>query len=294
MVERQMRVLGIALVAVVVLAGCGASDEVEEPTATRMAAEGAPTLAPMAPPPGTPVDESKGGAGTASPMASPATGGGEPATGSVTLEGYDIGWRYDDQDTAAGEITITVAPGTVIELVNEGSAAHNFEAADLGLDQDMPVGETVQVTIPEDAEPGEYAFICNIPGHAQAGMVGVLVIAEEGAAAGGDEAATGEGDAAGGAVTLEGYDIGWRYSGQDVNGGEVTMTVAPGTVIELVNSGNAMHNFEAADLGLNEDMPAGQTVQVTIPEDAEPGEYAFICNIPGHAPAGMVGTLVVH
>ena len=95
-----------------------------------------------------------------------------------------------------------------------------------------------------------------------------------------------------GTVTLEAYDIGWRYSGQDTAGGELTMTVAPGTVIELVNTGNA-HNFEAADLGINQDMPAGETVQVTVPENAEPGSYAFICNIPGHAAAGMVGTLII-
>ena len=32
---------------------------------------------------------------------------------------------------------------------------------------------------------------------------------------------------------------------------------------------------------------------VTIPADAEPGEYQFYCSVPGHAQAGMVGTLVI-
>ncbi len=108
-------------------------------------------------------------------LASPAAAG-EVATGTVSLEGYDIGWRYDGQDTAAGGVTMTVAPGTVIDLVNTGNSVHNFDSEDLGIDQDMPVGETIQVTIPEDAAPGSYEFICNIPGHAAAGMVGTLII----------------------------------------------------------------------------------------------------------------------
>jgi len=38
---------------------------------------------------------------------------------------------------------------------------------------------------------------------------------------------------------------------------------------------------------------AGETVEVTFKVPAAPGEYAYICTFPGHAQAGMKGTLTV-
>jgi azurin len=38
---------------------------------------------------------------------------------------------------------------------------------------------------------------------------------------------------------------------------------------------------------------AGETVEVTFKVPAEPGAYPFLCTFPGHAQAGMRGTLTV-
>jgi len=98
--------------------------------------------------------------------------------------------------------------------------------------------------------------------------------------------------AAGDTIRLEAYDIGWRTADQP--GPQVNLTVAPGTTIDIVNVGVASHNFDAPDLGLFVDLPAGgSSGQVVIPADAQPGTYDFICNLPGHAPAGMVGTITI-
>ncbi|MDP9474069.1 MAG: plastocyanin/azurin family copper-binding protein, partial [Chloroflexota bacterium] len=142
-------------------------------------------------------------------------------TGAVTLEGYDIGWTQKE---------ITVAPGGTINLVNSGAAAHNFDITDLGIVVDMPAGQTAPYTLPADIAPGTYEFICNIPGHAEAGMTGTLIVegapaapagqapAPEASPAPGGGAATAASPAAtppagGGGqiaeVTVEGYDIGW-------------------------------------------------------------------------------------
>jgi nitrite reductase (NO-forming) len=44
----------------------------------------------------------------------------------------------------------------------------------------------------------------------------------------------------------------------------------------------------------NVDIPVrpGQTSQIRFLAD-RPGTYAFICSVPGHAEAGMMGTLIV-
>ena len=73
---------------------------------------------------------------------------------------------------------------------------------------------------------------------------------------------------------------------------ETELTVQPGDTIEVVNAGVSEHNFVVEELGIQEDLTA-EPVAITIPEDAAPGEYEFICSIPGHAENGMVGTLTI-
>jgi P-type Cu+ transporter len=64
-------------------------------------------------------------------------------------------------------------------------------------------------------------------------------------------------------------------------------------IFELRNADPAFHDFEVEGLA-NVDVGArpGQTseIRVRLPE---PGTYEFICTVPGHAEAGMTGTLTV-
>ena len=135
--------------------------------------EGTPVASPLASP------AAPGGVPTveASPLASPEASPAAEVSGEpITLEGYDIGWRHDGQDSATGPIQLTVAPGATISLPNVGVSPHNFLIDALGIDQDLPVGQTVEVTIPADAVPGDYEYYCDVPGHEPAGMVGTLTI----------------------------------------------------------------------------------------------------------------------
>lgn len=121
--------------------------------------------------------------------------------------------------------------------------------------------------------------------------------AEDGGADAGDEAAGGDaadGAAGGDAVaTLIAFDIGWELDGERTPASEIVLTVAPGDTIDVQNTGASLHDFVVDDLGIAVAAPAGETVTVTIPADAAPGEYQFYCSVPGHAQAGMVGTLVI-
>ncbi len=73
------------------------------------------------------------------------------------------------------KFTIPANTPTVITLVNNGAAAHNFSIDELNVHSgDMQAGETKTVTI--DAPAGTYTFYCSIPGHRTAGMVGTLTV----------------------------------------------------------------------------------------------------------------------
>lgn len=114
-----------------------------------------------------PADEGAPDAATASEDEAAAEG---PASGEATLS-------IEAQDIAFSTSEIKVKPGDVIEMTNTGQLPHDFTVDPLGIHEVTPSnGDTVTITIPEDAEPGDYEFYCSVPGHKQAGMVGTLTI----------------------------------------------------------------------------------------------------------------------
>lgn len=120
--------------------------------------EEAPPVYPTAPPQVIPEEESAGG------------GEEEAASGDAAVE-------IAAQDPYSWSQTeVTVQPGDTIAVV-PASLQHDFTVDELGISEDLPPGgETVMVTIPDDAEPGDYEFYCSVPGHAESGMVGTVTI----------------------------------------------------------------------------------------------------------------------
>ncbi|MDQ3411148.1 MAG: cupredoxin domain-containing protein [Chloroflexota bacterium] len=296
----------VASTSALVLAACGGTAEGGPvATVTRVPAEGAPPTQPPAASPGaTPAAAATPARGEATPDASPVTESTPEAAATTVgpLIAVDIGWRLDDLATMSGDaITLTVTPGTTFEMVSEAVTEHDFTVDELSVHVVVAPGETVTVTIPDDATPGEYEFYCSVPGHRAAGMVGTLIVqeagAEPGAAPAADEAADASpapAEAAAAAVgPLVAFDIGWRLGDLSTPADAITLTVAPGTTFELVSEGAALHDFVVDALGIDVDIEPGATTSATIPDDAAPGEYEFYCSVPGHAAAGMVGTLVI-
>jgi uncharacterized cupredoxin-like copper-binding protein len=87
---------------------------------------------------------------------------------AVTLRAQDI--KFDMQ-------TLTVKAGQPVELtyINEGVIDHAFQIDNVVAEQKVRPGEThtFRFTI---QEPGTYRFVCVMPGHEMAGMVGALVV----------------------------------------------------------------------------------------------------------------------
>lgn len=96
----------------------------------------------------------------------------EPVTGAteVPVRAGDLWFEPDTLEVRAGEtVNITVT--------NTGRIFHDFTVPDLDFMIDVESGDTVSGAL-ETVVPGEYKFLCTVPGHAAAGMVGTLVVLE--------------------------------------------------------------------------------------------------------------------
>lgn len=62
--------------------------------------------------------------------------------------------------------------------------------------------------------------------------------------------------------------------------------------VVLVNEGGVLHDLTVPALGFRVVAGPGQTVSASLTPRSQ-GRYPFFCSVPGHAEAGMVGTLVV-
>jgi len=115
------------------------------------------------------------------------------------------------------------------------------------------------------------------------GTLAVVAALALGACSGGSSSAQPTKTASRGAITVGAYDI--RF---DV--GEIKTTPGPLTVT-LVNHGAVEHTFKIEGTSLQLKANPGTSVTGTVTLAA--GTYTFECTIPGHAAAGMKGTVVV-
>jgi uncharacterized cupredoxin-like copper-binding protein len=99
----------------------------------------------------------------ASPAASPAA-----SSNGLEVTANDI---YFDPKTLEG----TANTDITISITNKGQAVHDFAIPDLNILSEMiQPGQTVTVTV--NAPAGTYQYECTVPGHAAAGMVGMLTL----------------------------------------------------------------------------------------------------------------------
>ncbi len=132
--------------------------------------------------------------GGGAPAATSPSPGASPAAvaGRLEIESFDLGFR---------PTTLTVpAPGRYeVVLKNTGSIVHNVVFAD-GTKIEAQAGQTATGTV--DIPAGGTTFLCDIPGHAQAGMEGKVEVA---GTAGGStgSGSSGSGDHGGPAPAIE-------------------------------------------------------------------------------------------
>jgi plastocyanin len=74
------------------------------------------------------------------------------------------------------EVTITAGQWVELRFVNEDPVVHDWMVEDIpNLDAPARPGQTSKLRFRID-EPGEYMVMCSLPGHAEAGMTGMLTV----------------------------------------------------------------------------------------------------------------------
>jgi len=137
----------------------------------------------------TPLAEMDGTpAGDATVLASPEGGSpvvvepcgtpaGTPETGDEQASGGGMTASLDMVDIAFEPTTLTIAADTdvQVQLTNNGVLPHNFAVPSEGIQsEDFSSGASGTITV--NLPAGTYEFICSVPGHADAGMVGTLTV----------------------------------------------------------------------------------------------------------------------
>lgn len=87
----------------------------------------------------------------------------------------------------------------------------------------------------------------------------------------------------------------FTISGTEYSFNPSSITVSTGDRVKITfqNIGRAPHNLTIEGLGVStRTIRSGQTDTIEFTA-LTPGTYTFICSVPGHAAAGMVGNLIV-
>lgn len=110
-----------------------------------------------------------------------------------------------------------------------------------------------------------------------------------------DEGGGGEAQAEGGGAEGPGGTLQLAADPAQIAFDTTTLTSKPGKVtIELDNPAAIEHDVaiekDGEELAKSATITEGKT---SVSVDLEPGEYTFLCTVPGHAEAGMEGTLTV-
>jgi plastocyanin len=97
---------------------------------------------------------------------------------SATGQGGTLQLAASETDLAFDKTSLTSKPGKVtIDFDNPAALEHNVAIEQNG--KEIAVSETLaegKTSVSADLAPGTYTYLCTIPGHAEAGMEGTLVV----------------------------------------------------------------------------------------------------------------------
>jgi nitrite reductase (NO-forming) len=229
------------------------------------------------------------------------------------------------EEGANPDVEVTVGDKVIIHATNGGKMPHAFGVVSNPEDPnsivfnakiksaDNPIlkGESGTIEFMPDKE-GEYYYICTVPGHALLGMQGKLIVKKAEGGAGGAAAPV---QPTGNKVTfdlsfMESSDLtklGFNAPTGDANANPpIKVKAGDSVTINVANNGKMPHAFgvvsnpedpnsivfNAKIKSADNPILKGQTGSITFIAD-RPGNYFYICTVPGHSLQGMQGNFIV-
>ena len=160
-----------ALALIIALGACGgnaAGSSAARPSAS------VSTPAKVASPAGQPAGAAPSAAVIGQKAPGPYTPSGSVTVtnGQASIEATDtLRWQPNTIVAKAGE-------QVTLQIKNSGATAHTFIGPNINVavGRAVPAGQMTTLSFAAPSQPGAYQFWCDVPGHAEAGMVGELII----------------------------------------------------------------------------------------------------------------------
>lgn len=203
---------------------------------------------------------------------SPTPASGTPQRGAVTkvtVTATEFKFKLSRKTVPVGVVEFRV--------VNKGRIAHDFKIAGRKTPLIRPgKSATLRVVF---KKKGRYAYLCTVRGHAAAGMKGVLAVGTS-APPRTTTTTTTRNPGPGGTVQVSMFEYGFMLSPATVPSGNVTFV--------MKNTGTVTHNFDVEGVKPGPFLDPGASGTMTVNLMAG-RKYAYLCDVPGHAAAGMIG-----
>lgn len=196
-----------------------------------------------------------------------------PAPASIAVTALDNSFSPTTLRASAGQVTVTVT--------NNSAENHTFTVANL-VNLIVPAGQTKTATF--TASAGTYKFFCAYHGS----MTGTLTID---AAPGSPPPPTTTAATTTTSSPPPPASSSWSVTAKEFSFTPNVISAPAGTVtLTITNAGQLPHTFTIDGLA---DVAVGVGETKTVSFQATAGTYRIYCNAPGHASAGMTGTLLV-
>jgi uncharacterized cupredoxin-like copper-binding protein len=200
----------------------------------------------------------------------------------VTVKATEFKFTLSKRSVPTGIVIFTVA--------NKGKIAHDFKIANKRTAVIRPgKSATLRVTF---TKKGQYRYLCTLPGHAAAGMKGVLAVGLRPPPP--PPPPTGTTTTAVGApipgaptttVTVSMTEFHFTLSSESVKAGT-------NVIFEITNAGHTVHNFDLVTVHAGKIIDPGQSESWTV-GFPNARSFTYVCDVPYHAQSGMEGTFTV-
>jgi nitrite reductase (NO-forming) len=220
-----------------------------------------------------------------------------------------IGVGGDIEGVANPDLKVQPGQSVTITVIDGEGAPHDifFPIIDAKSERVTQSGKSTTVTFTAPPEDGAFQYYDTVPGHAEAGMSGYLLVGNATApeqlgamqmfSSGGAPVSTGQTVAYSLSTGLQDGKMVFIGQGGDMDGKanpDLTANVGDTVEITLTSGEGAEHNFAIQEFGVDSQHVVGQgnSVKFSFVPD-KPGTFAYFCTLPGHRAAGMEGKFIV-